>query len=143
MTHHPDQAGELAREVLRHEMSGSSDSEDAAAAVETVCRKMTADLTQVLGSAGVTALLGRALNLAAREHPILSGVMANGERPGCFAGLDGALRAGSGEEPAAAAAAVVACLFGLLITLLGEELGTQPIRRIWPHVASDARRVAE
>ncbi len=142
MTHPPDQAGELAREIVRYESGGSSDPEVVAAAVEAICRKLKVDLTDVLGSAGVTALLARALNLATREHRILIEVTSNAEPPACYSGLARALGAGS-SEAAAAAAAVVAHLFGLLVTLLGEELGTQPIRKIWPHVASDARKVAE
>jgi hypothetical protein len=142
MTHPPDQAGELAREVLRHESGGSSDPEVVAAAVETICRKLKTDLTDMLGAAGVTALLGRALNLATREHPILIGVRSNAEPPACYTGLADSLDTGS-SDASAAAAAVVVNLFVLLATLLGEELTTQPIRKIWPHVASDARKVAE
>jgi hypothetical protein len=142
MTHPPDQAGELAREVLRHESGGSSDPEVVAAAVETICRKLRTDLTDMLGAAGVTALLGRALNLATREHPILIGVSSNAEPPGCYTGLADSLGTGP-SDASAAAAAVVVNLFVLLATLLGEELTTQPIRKIWPHVASDARKVAE
>ncbi|CAN5653368.1 hypothetical protein BH23GEM8_BH23GEM8_18990 [soil metagenome] len=142
MTHPPDQAAELAREVLRRESDGSSDPEVVAAAVESICRKLKSDLMDMLGSAGVTALLGRALNLAKREHPILIGVSSNAEPPACYTGLADSLGTGS-SDASAPATAVVVYLFVLLATLLGEELATQPIRKIWPHVASDARKVAE
>nr|MBA4157908.1 hypothetical protein [Gemmatimonadota bacterium] len=61
------------------------------------------------------------------------------ESDACFTGLADAVAAGTDEEAAAAAAAVLAHLLGLLIILVGEELGMQPVHKFWPHVASSVR----
>ena len=51
------------------------------------------------------------------------------------ASLAAALATGSDEEAAAAATSVLAHLLGLLVALLGEEVGLQPVRKLWPHLA--------
>jgi hypothetical protein len=129
-------AAELARLLLAHENSGSSDKAAWAGAVETVCRKLGDYLTDLLGSGGVVALLGRALKLAKREHPLLDGVTLAADPAVCFSGLADALAAGTTEDAAAAGSAVVAHLFDLLILLLGDELGLQPVGKLWPDLTS-------
>jgi hypothetical protein len=59
---------ELARRIVEHE-AGQSDPSASAAAVETACRKLKDQLVDLLGSGGVSAVLGRALHLAQREQP--------------------------------------------------------------------------
>lgn len=96
----------------------------------------------MLGSGGVSALLKRALHLAQREQPLLGGVAVSGESDGCFVSLTEALASSSDEEATAAAATVLTHMLGLLIMLLGEELGMKPIRKLWPQ-ATSARKIDE
>ena len=127
---------ELARRIVEQEAGGSQDPVGPAAAVDTACRRLKANLTDLLGSGGVSALLSRALHLAQREQPLLAGVSVSGEPAACFAGLREALASGSDEEATAAAAAILTHILDLLVVLLGEDLGMKPIRKLWPRAAS-------
>lgn len=143
MAHSPIAVGELARRLVKYEAGGSLNSATAAVAVETACGRLQVDLTGTFGSGGVTALLGRALSLARREHPLLAEVTVDPASTACFTGLDSALAAGSDEEATAAATSILAHLLGLLVVLVGEELCMQPVRKLWPHVASSIREIGE
>ena len=122
---------ELARRIVEHE-AGGSDPSAAAAAVETACRRLKDHLVDVLGTGGVSALLGRALHLAKRQQPLL-GVVSMSEQPdACFIGLAESLPTNTNGEATAAATAVLAHTLDLLVILLGEELGRTPVRKIWP-----------
>jgi hypothetical protein len=127
---------ELARRIIEQEAAGSSEPAASAAAVEAACRRLADHLVGLLGSGGVTALLTRALHLAKLEQPLLAGVAVGGEPAECFSGLAGALAASTDEAATAAAASVLAHALGLLVTLLGEELGMKPIRKLWPQAIS-------
>lgn len=109
---------ELARQLLRHEAGGSDEPQAAAAALERACEKLSGELENLVGPGGAAALVRRARTLAKRELPDGGG---GGTAPG--------------PEPAGSAA-VLAHLVGLLVGLLGEELGLRPVRKIWPDVAS-------
>jgi hypothetical protein len=143
MARPPYNAADLARRLVEHEASGSSDPAASAHAVDAVCRKLRDHLTDLLGSGGVVALMGRALNLAKREHPVLTGVTLGGVHDTCYVGLAEALAAATAEEAAAAGDSVLAHFLALLILLLGIELGLQPVRRLWPHLASSLTEVDE
>jgi hypothetical protein len=137
MTDPSPRRSELARRIVEHEAGGSSDPAGSAAALETACRRLKVHLVDLLGSGGVAALLRRALHLAQREQPLLSGVAVSAEPGACFTGLTESLAASTDEEAAAATAAVLTQLFDLLVMLLGEELGMQPIRKFWPQATRD------
>ncbi len=77
-------------------------------------------------------MLGRALHLAQREQPWLAEVAVSGEPGACFTGLAESLAGRADEEATAAAATVLAHILDLLVTLLGEELGMKPVRKLWP-----------
>ncbi|HSJ30478.1 MAG TPA: hypothetical protein VK933_03530 [Longimicrobiales bacterium] len=141
MAQPPAEATELARRLVTHEARSSVDPAAWADAVESVCCRLKDHLAGLLGSGGVVALMGRALNLAKREQPMLAEVKLGAEPSACFTGLVEALAAGTAEDAAAAGSSLVAHLLGLLILLLGRELGTQPIRQLWPHVASSVREI--
>jgi hypothetical protein len=144
MAHPSPELGELARRIIEQEAGRSPDPAASAAAVDAACRRLKDHLTDVLGSGGVSALLRRALHLAQREQPLLGGggVAVSGESAACFTGLAESLAEGTDEEAAAAAATVLNHMFGLLVMLLGEELGMKPIRKLWPQVTS-AREIDE
>jgi hypothetical protein len=127
-------ATELARDLVTHECSGTPDTAAVAGAVETVCRRLGDYLTDLLGVGGVVALMGRALKLAKRDHPVLAGTAlgGGGDPTACFTGLAEALAAGTAEDAVAAGSAVLSHVFDLLIQLIGEDLSVQPVRKLWP-----------
>lgn len=90
----------------------------------------------MLGSGGISALLRRALHLAQREQPLLTGASVSEEPAACFTGLAESLEASTAEEAAAAAATVLTHMLDLLIILFGEELGMKPIRKLWPETTT-------
>lgn len=141
MAQPPAEATELARRLVADTASSSVDPAAWADAVESVCCRLKDYLAVLLGSGGVVALMGRALNLAKREQPMLAEVRLGAEPSACFTGLAEAMSAGTAEDAAVAGTSIVAHLFGLLILLLGRELGTQPIRQLWPHVPSSVREI--
>lgn len=113
---------ELARRLLRHEAAGSREPAALAAAADRACEKLRDELETLVGPGGASALTRRARTLAGREFPFL---VAETETV-----------APNPDEAEAANAAVLAHLVGLLVNLMGEELGLRPVRRVWPSVAS-------
>jgi hypothetical protein len=126
---------ELARRIVEHE-AGGSDPSASAAATETACRRLKDHLIGVLGTGGVSAVLGRALHLAQREQPLLAKVSVSGQPGACFIGLAESLPANADEEATTAATALLAHTLDLLVILLGEELGMKPVRKLWPRETS-------
>lgn len=77
-------------------------------------------MERLVGPGGAAALVRRARTLATRDFP----------------SLEGGTAASDPEQTEAANAAVLAHLVGLLVNLIGEELGLRPVHKIWPGVAS-------
>ncbi|HUG40703.1 MAG TPA: hypothetical protein VMM12_09465 [Longimicrobiales bacterium] len=120
---------------MEHE-AGGSDPSASAAAVETACRRLKGHLVGLLGSVGVSALLGRALHMAQRENPSLAEVAVSGEPGACFTGLAESLAARTDEEATSAAETVLTYVLVLLVMLLGEELGMKPVQKLWSRETS-------
>lgn len=132
MAHPSPRLAELARRIIEHEAGGSPDPVAAAAAVDVACRWLSDHLVDLLGSGGVSAWLRRGLHLAQRENPLLAEVVVSRESAVCFTGLADSLSGSTDEEATAAAASVLAHMLDVLVMLLGDELGVQPIRKKWP-----------
>jgi hypothetical protein len=126
--------------VLAHESGGARDPESLAAAVGAACRRLSGELETLVGRGGVAALLGRAVNLSRREFPFLDAVHVQLEAPVALEGLGEALRGRSPVEAEAASVALLAHLVGLLVNLLGEDLGLRPVLSVWSHVLPGAAR---
>ena len=135
MTTPPAEALDVARLVLENEVRGS-DPADRAAAVQAAFLKLGDHLRDLLGSRGVIALVGRALNLAKRQHRCLGGVTVSTELPATFTGLAEALAAETPANATQAANAILAHFLHLLIILLGFELAMHPVFKLWPHATS-------
>ena len=141
MAHLPLDIGDLAHRLIDHEADGSSAS--VAVAVDRACGRLSNDLSAMLGSRGVAALFGRALKLATRERPVLVGVTITAEPLLRFDGLSSAIGGATDEEAIEAGASILAHLLGLLVLLLGEELAVQPVRKLWPDIASSSRETGQ
>jgi hypothetical protein len=135
MANPPAEAVDVARRVLEHEADGS-DPADRAEAVQTVFLRLGDHMRDLLGSRGVVALVGRALNLARRQHRGLAGVTLSTELPATFVGLAEALANETPEGATEAGNSILAHFLHLLIILLGDELAMQPVRTLWPHATS-------
>jgi len=98
-----------------------------------VCEKLRLPLTTFAGVAGYRSLLARALVLAKADSPLLSGVQLKPD--GSFeysAELEAQLCT---DKAAAAGAAVVTQLLGLLVTFVGEALTLRLLNDVWPKAA--------
>lgn len=129
---------DLVSRLLRHEAGGARDAASLAAAVEAACQKLSGELETLVGRGGVAALLGRAVNLTKREFPFLAGVRLQTDAPLSFKALHGSLLDRSPAEAGAASEALLANLVGLLVNLLGEDLGLRPVVNVWPDVLHGA-----
>ncbi len=94
-----------------------------------VCEKLRRPLSTLIGPAGYSSLLSRALTLARRESPALADVQVNPD--GSLKGLEG--------EAAKATAVLIAHILNLLTTFIGEALTMRFIRDIWPDFPSSIR----
>lgn len=139
MNEHPPGAHELARELLRHEAGAHTGPAATAAGLESAWLRLSAELEPLVGKGGADALVARAVNLARREFPFLAAVRPTPGAPGDLAALRESLATQDGARADAAAVAVLESLLGLLIGLLGEELGLWPVRVIWPDVTDGVR----
>ncbi|MBW3629201.1 MAG: hypothetical protein KY464_07885 [Gemmatimonadetes bacterium] len=140
-TAHGIAARELSARLFVHLAGESPVPASTAAAVESVCQRLRAELTATLGSGGASALLVRALHLATREHPLLAGVTVGNDPHECLTALSEAISGRSDQEAAAAGAAIFTHLFILLVTFLGEDLGLQPLFKFWPHLARGVEEI--
>jgi len=139
MNRHPPGAHELALRVLHHEggCRGSGGSA-AAAAVERAWGKLSRELEPLVGKGGADALITRAVHLARLEFPFLGPVRPTVSAPVDFAGMRESFASREDGEAEGAGAAVIEHLLGLLVGLLGEDLGLAPVRGLWPEAAPGA-----
>lgn len=137
MNRHPPGAREYARRILQHEGNGCPDGAAVADALERAWGKLSSRLEPLLGK-GADALITRAVHLARREFPFLGLVRPAISASVEFLGVRESLSGRSGAEAEAAGVAVLESLVGLLVGLLGENLGLAPVRAIWPDVVPGA-----
>ena len=98
--------------------------------------RLRAQLEPLVGVAGFRALVSRALALARREADGLDGVTVAAN--GSLDGLDEAERAVAPGERAAAAAAVLSQVLGLLVAFVGEDLTTRLVSKACPDAPEGA-----
>ena len=138
MVHRSTAVDDLTRRLLRHEAGGAKDAASLAAALEEACQKLSGELETLVGRGGVAALLGRALALTKREFPFLAGVRLLADASPSFEALHESLQGRSAAEADGASVALLANLVGLLVDLLGEDLGLRPVVNAWPDVLHGA-----
>jgi hypothetical protein len=130
---------DLMRRLLQHEAGGAGDAASPATGLEGACQKLSGELETLVGRGGVAALLGRAVNLTRREFPFLVPARLEPDAPPSLEALHESLRGRSPAEADAASVALLANLVGLLVELLGEDMGLRPVLNVWPNVLTGAR----
>lgn len=128
---------DLAQRLLRHESGGQLEAEAVAIAAERTLAQLRTRLNALLGRMGYLALFRRALRLAQGEYPLLDSLAISQEPGGNLLGLREFAIANDGDPAAVASAlaALVAHLFWLLVTFIGEGLTFRLIGEIWPDIA--------
>jgi len=122
---------ELARRLLDWASAESGEHGDATAAASIVSA-LRSRLVLLVGSSGFDLLLGRALQRARRDHPLLVEVRLGEGRGGTLSGLEEVgSRAGPGEEEAAMEA-LVAELIALMARFLGADMVARLVRQALP-----------
>ena len=129
---------DVVRRVLEHEAGGARDAEALASAAERACHKLAGELETLVGRGGACALFGRAVGLSKREFPSLATVRLHPDAPLSFDALRESLRGLGAAEVEAASASLLANLLGVLINLLGEDLGLRPVMSVWPNLLPEA-----
>ena len=86
---------------------------------------MRVPLTTLIGAAGFSSLLARALSQARRQAPSLEGLQV--QLDGSLVGFDTAQR-----DMSDGGAILVAELLGLLVTFIGQPLTLNLVREAWP-----------
>jgi len=131
MTQVPTTFIDFAGRILLHGRShGSVD--EVTVAMEQGCQALQGRLAPLVGSAAFDALMGRAVNLAARNFAFL------GDTPiGANCSADGLRQAVEGRERREVTDAVTGILANfiwLLVIFIGENLGLRMVHEIWPGV---------
>ena len=95
-----------------------------------ICEKMRPHLAALMGSTGFSALLSRALAVAAAETPRLRAVRVGAD--GTLAGMDAPAAGGEPADLAAEGADLLAQLLGLLEGFIGGNQTLRILREVWP-----------
>lgn len=129
---------DLVRRLLEQEAGGARDVESLASAAERACHKLSDELETLVGRGGVCALFGRAVGLSRREFPFLAAIRLQPDVPLSFEALRESLRGRGVAEVQAASASLLGNLLGLLVNLLGEDLGLRPVTSVWSSLVPNA-----
>ena len=99
------------------------------------CGALYRVLETSMGSTGLQALIGRAIQVTSREYPWLGSVQTGIVADCPVTGLNEAAERLDVEDATAGYAALLASIVGLLITFIGEELTLRFVRSAWPTLA--------
>jgi len=135
--HPPERLSDFARRVLRHEAESAGHADEPVAGFERVCRALHVKLAPLISSAGYHTVLARALRLAARDFPFLTGVSISSNGDCALSGLPAAFDTRDPGEVANALAAALAHFIWLLVIFIGENLGLRKVHEAWPEVPLD------
>jgi len=130
---------DFAERIFVAEAAAATPSQTGRPVVARICEKLQRSLTTLAGAAGFRSLLVRALTLAQRKVPGLSGFRVNkdgslettGESPGADPGA-------AGLQPDAREAGevvLIAHLIELLSTFIGGTLTLRLMHDVWPDTA--------
>lgn len=126
---------EIARRVMNTRLAARPlTAATAADAMQGSCGELFAVLETSMGSSGLEALIGRALQLTSREYPWLSAVRPGSAADCPLSGLIEAAEDIGAEDAVAGYTAVLATLVSLLVMFIGEDLALRFARHAWPKV---------
>lgn len=133
----PTALRELALKVLGQYSGPEAGAEALASAAERSYEDLVRVVAPLIGHMGADSLTGRALHLAAREHPCLVSTreQERGVRP--FARVIACVKQQDPAVATEAAAAVFATFTELLGTFIGGPLTGRLLRKAWPDAFSD------
>jgi hypothetical protein len=121
----------LARQLLADEPARVEHANgDPGRAVQAVA-KLRVPLAKLIGAAGFSSLLARALSLAQRQAPSLKGVRV--QPNGSLVGFDAVHR-----DSSDGGVILVAELLDLLVTFIGQPMTLSLVREVWPDASIDA-----
>lgn len=121
---------EFARQLLAYEAAAGKSAGANPSAAFRVCEKLRHLLGTLTGTAGFRSLLSRALALSNEDVRWLKAVhvKADGSLEG-LGDLEGKVSKG---DFAKGEVSLIACLLGLLVTFIGEDLTLRLVRDVWP-----------
>ena len=125
--------------VITRRAGSSTGASAVAAAARLTHHDLTAVFAPLISSAGVSALWGRAFDLAQREYPVDQQTSDNSTTDEPFAQVSLWLERQDASVATDAAAAMFATFAELLTTLIGEPLTTRYLEKAWPDGFSDAQ----
>jgi hypothetical protein len=120
------------RRELTREAGTDADAKALAAATLRVSDALAGQLAVLIGAGGVKALAARSLHVVQPNFPWLAEAQQPGASEGPFARLAFSMERQKPSVASEAAAAVLATLGGLLVTLIGETLTMGILRAAWP-----------
>jgi hypothetical protein len=127
-------AGRLLQAAARAQTAVAG--ERSPAVTQRLLSRLREHLGKLIGPAGFDTLLARALVLAGRSHPTLTGITSGpGVKLEVSSGLD--LEGTDFDEDALA---IVAHLIELLVSLVGEDVAVRMLRDLWPVAPGDEAR---
>lgn len=122
----------LAAWILAKETVGDPSVATLTDAAERSCQKLGGHLARLVAPAGYHALLARALHLSRSEFPLLEGVRAGESEDVCLEGLQDSVQGVDLAILRDALTTMLARVFELLATFIGEDLALRQARDIWP-----------
>lgn len=129
---------ELARRLPVRALRSPSDLNEPAYAAARVYEAILAQLSPLIGTSGVHALVSRSVRLAASQHPCLEAYSEQTSASGSDSALSAAerlcdcLKHQQASEQLEPAVAVFANMFLLLTSFIGSRLTTQVLDGAWP-----------
>ena len=125
----------LVRKLLASEPAGLGSSHGDAGPAVRACEKLRVPLTKLIGGAGFSSLLSRALALAKRQAPWLEALRV--EADGSLSGFNNQQDSGAADTARHGGEVLVVELLGLLVTFIGWSLMLSLVREAWPDAAVD------
>jgi hypothetical protein len=121
----------LARQLVAGAPEGGEPSQGDVERAVQACDKLRMTLTKLIGAAGFSSLLSRALALATRQAPSLVGLRV--EADGSLTGFNEVQQDSNAAEAGRQGGVVlVAELLGLLVTFIGQPMTLSLVRKAWP-----------
>jgi hypothetical protein len=121
---------EFARQLLAYEAAARKTPGANPSAAFRVCEKLRELLSSLAGTAGFRSLLARAVALANQDVRWLKAVHVKSD--GTLEGLGELEQEVSRSDFAKGEINLIACLLGLLVTFIGEDLTLRLVRDVWP-----------